>query len=120
LEKVCAKTHRRERPFQEKQNTAFRFLHSLVLSVLQRASDEESFIWEDHSNIKHVVCDRFKFGVGSKFENVKGAKRAQKIESPWNKKHQVLFRPVPMEQTLIRGGIDDMRKWADKVARDLD
>ncbi|RFN50828.1 hypothetical protein FIE12Z_4904 [Fusarium flagelliforme] len=61
-----------------------------------------------------------KFRVGSKFETVKGAKRAQKIESPWNQKHQVLFRPVPMEQTLIRGGIDDMRKWADKVARDLD
>lgn len=88
--------------------------------MLQRASDEASFIWEDHSNIKHVVCDSFKFGVGSKFENVKGAKRAQKIESPWNKKHQVHFRPVPMEQTLIRGGIVDMRKWADKVDRDLD
>ena len=87
---------------------------------MQRASHEGSFIWEDHCKIKFVVFDKLKFEVGSKFENFKGAKRAQKIESLWNKKHQVLFRPIPMEQTVIRGGIADMRKWADKVVGDLD
>ncbi|RBR24380.1 uncharacterized protein FIESC28_02870 [Fusarium coffeatum] len=120
LEKVCAKTHRWGAGVQEKQDTAFRFLHGLARSVLQRASREASFTWEDHSKIKFVVFDRLKFEVGSKFDNFKGAKRAQKIESPWNKKHQILFRPIPMEHTLIRGGIADMRKWADKVVRDLD
>ncbi|KAJ4129868.1 hypothetical protein NW768_006838 [Fusarium equiseti] len=119
LKKVCAKTHRWQGAYQEKQVVALRFLQSLVLPVLARTSGEGSFIWEEHSKIKHVVCDVFKFEVGSKFEYVKGAKKAQKIESPWNKKHQVLFRFVPLEQTHVKGGIHTMRKWADKVARDL-
>ncbi|KAJ4013752.1 hypothetical protein NW766_005991 [Fusarium irregulare] len=120
LEKICAKTHTWGFSYDKRLDTARRFLHYLARPVLEHGPDQANFRWEDHTKIKYVVCNRVKFEVGSRFEKTKGAKKALKIESPWDSKSQVLYRHVLGNSTIIKQGIDVMRKWADKVSKDLD
>ena len=120
MEKICAKTYTWAFSSEKRQDAARNFLYCLARQVLERGPDNANFRWEDHSKIKYVVCNRVKFEVGSRFEKTKGAKKAEKIESPWDGKRQVLYRHVLGNPTTINQGIDAMRKWADKVSRDLD
>ncbi|OBS28303.1 hypothetical protein FPOA_02244 [Fusarium poae] len=99
------------------------FLRQLVLPILDRDSnDKGDYQWEDSSKFSRLTMGVSVWEVGSKLgKAIKGMKNAEIITSASNSKKTVMYREIPSPMHLwLRGSLNEMKDWVNKVAKDLD
>ncbi|WXC42770.1 hypothetical protein QX201_002548 [Fusarium graminearum] len=100
------------------------FLRHLTLPILERGSDDKTrdYKWEDHSKFSRLTMGFSVWEVGSKLGKAKkGIKKAEKISSTSNSKRKVMYRDITHHECRwLRGTMNEMEEWVDKVAKDLD
>ncbi|XEU99744.1 hypothetical protein FSHL1_005031 [Fusarium sambucinum] len=100
------------------------FLRQLVLPILNRDSDDNKgdYQWEDHSKFNRLTMGVTVWEVGSKLGKAKkGLKKAQKIASASNSKRTVMYREITRPLYLwLRGDLNKMEEWVNKIAKNLD
>jgi hypothetical protein len=84
-------------------------------------SGSGKFIWEDHFKLKRVSVAYRAWEVASKFgKPEKGMKKAEKIKSEGDGKHEVLYRDISGTFPIhIHVGYDPYFTWVEKVAKDI-
>ncbi|KAM0410287.1 hypothetical protein ACHAPZ_000882 [Fusarium culmorum] len=106
------------------EETGPEFLRHLILPILERDSDDKTrdYQWEDHSKFCRLTMGVSIWEVGSKLGKAKkGMKKAEKISSASNPKRNVMYRDITRSECLwLRGTMNEMEEWVDKVAKDLD
>ncbi|CEI66086.1 hypothetical protein FVEN_g4504 [Fusarium venenatum] len=100
------------------------FLRQLVLPILNRDSDDNKgdYQWGEYSKFNRLTMGVSVWEVGSKLGKAKkGIKKAQKITSASNSKRTVMYRAITRPVYMwLRGDLNEMEEWVNKIAKDLD